>query len=195
MSATNSHSFQQNLMPMWSQPLATGTELPANFQANGFWQVAGQTKAGTLRRDHDGAYFACFIVSHKAGPLPFEEPTKVTFQSRNGPKVTGHVMKPSLSKDAGGQAACSEYDSGGERCQKTRFWQTYCKEHTRAMRLEITDDGRICGGSKQDGTPCRNRAKVGGYCAQHGNGSAPREKTTRLYKFPMSNVKITREQN
>lgn len=177
-------------MSLENAPQVDVLELPLDFRVNGFWQVDGQNRAGTLRSDGLGSCTAYFIVSHKAGQPPFMEPTEVTFESRDGLKIVGRIMNPSRSKDGGGQEICSEYDIDGERCQKTRFWQTYCKEHTRSKGFEITDDGRICVGFTQDGTPCRYKSKVNGYCAQHGKGSAPREKTTRLYEFPVHDMKI-----
>ena len=191
MSKARDQSLQRNLMPDWEESPTIDTALPADFKANGFWQLEGQKRAGTLRREGLGAPLGYFIVSHQAGQVPFTEPTEVTFETRHGLFVTCRVMEYRLSKDAGGQAVCSEYDHWGERCQKSRFWKTYCKEHTLAKGFQVTDDGRICMGRKQDGTCCRNKAKVNGYCAQHGKGSAPREKTTRLYEFPVQIINFT----
>ncbi len=191
MNSQNAQPLQATFMSLENVPQADVLELPPDFKVNGFWQVDGQNRAGTLRANGLGSLSAYFIVSHKAGQPPFIEPTEVTFESRDGQKITGRVLNHSHSKDAGGQAVCSEYSPSGERCQKTRFWQTYCKEHARAKGIDITDDGRICMGQKQDGGPCRNKAKVSGLCAQHGGGSAPREITTRLYEFPISIIDIT----
>jgi hypothetical protein len=65
-----------------------------------------------------------------------------------------------------------------------------CKEHAKEAGYEITDDGRICAGNRGDGQPCTYRAKVNGYCAQHGGGSAPLEKKTFLYEFPIEIIEL-----
>lgn len=191
MNLQSAQPHQGTLMAMEIEPSETITELPPDFKANGYWQILGQKRAGTLRRKGLETPTAYFIVSHQANQPPFNEPTEVRFEARGGLIVIGQVMESLLSKDAGGQGECSEHELHGERCQKARFWITYCKDHTRAKGYEVTDDGRICMGQKKNGGACNNKAKVGSYCAQHGGGTAPREKRTRLYEFPISIEKIT----
>ena len=184
MNLHNAQPHQAILIETANASLGAGDELPPDFKANGFWQFQGQTRAGTLRRHGTGIPMAYFVVNHQTGEPPFNELTDVRFEGRHGLVAIGQVMKYLRSKDAGGQAECSELRLDGERCHKARFWQTYCKEHTLAKGFEITADGRICRGLKQDGEACSHKAKVNGYCAQHGKGAAPRETTTRLYELP-----------
>ena len=161
-------------------------ELPPDFKANGFWEFQGQKRAGTLRRKGKGPPTAYFLVTHPANEPPFIEPTRAELETRDGLVITGWVVEYTNRKDAGEAGICSEYDPTGERCRQRRFWKTYCRDHTQANGFEITDDGRICRGTKGNGEPCTFRAKVNGYCAQHGGGSAPLENKTYLYEFPIS---------
>ncbi len=191
MGLSGIHAYQGSLIGMATELSQTTTELPVDFKINGFWQIHGQKRAGTLRRKGLETPTAYFIVSHQADQPPFNEPTEVKFEALDGLTVIGKVMKSLRSKDSGGKAECSEYGPDGERCQKARFWITYCQNHTRAKGYEVTDDGSICAGRKEDGGACNYKAKVGGYCAMHGEGRAPHEKWTRLYEFPISIEKIT----
>ncbi len=161
------------------------SELDIDFKRNGFWHVNGERKGGTLRRKGTGKPTAHFLVTHPAGEPPFNEPTEVRLETRDGMAVTGWVHEFTDRKDAGEQGLCVESQSDGNRCEKRRFWKTLCREHADEAGYEITDDGRICVGNRGNGQPCTYRAKVNGFCAQHGGGSAPLEKKTFLYEFPI----------
>ena len=191
MNVLGNQAFQRNLLPIAADPQATATDLPIDFKMNGFWHVQGVRKAGTLRRKGGSQPTAYFLVTHPANEPPFIEPTHAKIETRDGLVITGLVMKYTNRKDAGEAGICSEYDSDGERCRQRRFWKTYCRDHTQAKGFEITDDGRICAGTKKgDGGPCTNRAKVNDYCAQHGDGRAPLESKTYLYEFPIEIIEM-----
>ena len=185
MNVLGQQASQQNLFPIASDPQRTVPELPIDFKMNGFWHVQGVRKAGTLRRKGNSQPSAYFLVTHSANEPPFTEPTDARLETHDGSVITGSVMKYTNRKDAGEAGICSEYNPDGERCRQRRFWKTFCRDHTRAEGFEITDDGRICAGIKGNGAACTFRAKVDGYCAQHGGGSAPLENKTYLYEFPI----------
>ena len=187
MSVQGNQGSQQSLLPVGADTHQTTTELPIDFKKNGFWHVEGERKAGTLRRKGDGKPTAYFLVSHPNGKPPFDKRTKVAFETRDGLSVTGEVDPPKRPKrkDAGEPAVCSEYNPDGKRCEQRRFWRTFCEDHARAEGYNITNDERLCTGQKKNGEPCKNRAKVNGYCALHGEGIASPEVKTYLYEFPI----------
>ena len=193
MNAQNSQPHQATLMASVHAPADAARGLPANFKANGFWEVRGQKRAGTLRHKGEGPPTAYFIVSHPNGEPPFNEPTEVEFETRGGLVVTGWVKEHWEKKDVGEPAVCSEYDLDGKRCERRRFWKTFCEDHTKAAGYRITNDGRLCTGKKQNGEPCTYRAKVNDHCAQHGGGSAPPESKSFLYEFPIQIIEIVEE--
>ena len=189
MNSQDTQPRQPPLMRSENPPQADVRELPPDFKANGFWQVDGQKRAGTLRRKGESSPTAYFLVSHPNGKPPFGELTEVAFEfeTRDGLSVTGFVNPPKRpkAKDAGEPAVCSEYDPDGKRCEQRRFWKTFCEDHTKAAGYRITKD-RPCAGQKKNGEPCKNRAKVNGYCALHGEGIASPETKTYLYEFPIT---------
>ncbi len=193
MNSQNTQAHQATLIELENAPQDGAHELSANFKANGFWQVQGQKRAGTLRRKGEGPPTAYFIVSHPNGEPPFNEPTEVEFQTRGGLALKGWVKEHWAKKDVGEQSVCSEYDPDGKRCERRRFWKTLCEVHTKAAGFIITNDGRLCLGQKQNGEPCTYRAKVNGYCAQHGGGSAPPESKSFLYEFPIEIIRMVEE--
>lgn len=190
MNSQNIEPSQAPVIALDNPPPDAAHGLPTNFKANGFWEVQGQKRAGTLRRQGEGPPTAYFIVSHPNGEPPFKELTDAKLEMHDGLIITGRVMKYTNRKDAGEAGICSEYDLDGEMCRQRRFWKTYCRDHTQEKGFEITDDGRLCAGTKGNGEPCAWRAKVNGYCAQHGGGSAPPEKKTFLYEFPIEIIEM-----
>ncbi len=171
------------------------SELDFDFVKNGFWHVNGEIKGGTLRCHGQANATAYFLVTHPPLPArksPFSEPTKAKFETRDGLNVTGLVEEYTARKDATKQGICTEYQSDGKRCEKKRFWKTLCRDHTKAKGYEITDYGQICAGTKGNGEPCTYRAKVDGFCAQHGGGNAPSENKTYLYEFPIEIIELVK---
>ena len=190
MNSQNTQPLQATFMSLENTPQVDALELPPDFKVNGFWHVNGERKGGTLRRKGTGKPTAYFLVTHSAGEPPFNRATAVQLETRDGMTVTGWIQEFTNKKDAGEPGLCSEPQSDGNRCEKRRFWITLCKEHAKEAGYEITDDGRICAGNRGDGQPCTYRAKVNGYCAQHGGGSAPLEKKTFLYEFPIEIIEL-----
>jgi len=180
-------------MSLENAPLVDAPELPPDFKVNGFWHVNGEIKGGTLRRKGLASPTAYFLVNHPPLPAqksPFSEPTKVKIETRDGLNVTGLVQEYTDRKDASKQSICTEYQPDGKRCEKKRFWKTLCRNHAEAAGYEITDGGQVCTGKKGNGEACTHRAKVSGYCAQHGGGRAPLEKKTFLYEFPIVIIEL-----
>ena len=198
MNSQNAQPFQTAFMSLENAPQVNVPELPPDFKVNGFWHVNEERRGGTLRRKGIASPTAHFLVTHPPLPprkSPFSELTKVKFETRDGLNVTGLVQEYTDRKDAGEPSICTDFQADGNRCEKRRFWKTLCRDHTKVAGYEITDGGQICIGKKGDGEPCTYRAKVNGYCAQHGGGSAPLEKKTFLYEFPIHDTKITKGAN
>lgn len=193
MNSQNTQPLQATFMSLENAPQVDVLELPPDFKVNGLWHVNGEIKGGTLRRKGLASPTAYFLVTHPPLPVhksPFSERTKVKIETRGGLNVTGLVQEYTDRKDASKQGICTEFQSDGKRCERRRFWKTLCRDHTKAAGYEITDDGQICKGKKGNGDPCTKRAKVSGFCAQHGGGSAPLEKKTFLYEFPIEIIEL-----